>query len=257
MIDIHCHILPGADDGADSVEESLAMVRMAVADGIRTIVATPHTLNGVYQNSRTQIVDRVRQLQAAVDEAGLPLTLCPGSDVHICAGMAECVKNGQMTTLNDTGKYMLVEFPGQSIPPGYEEELFQLRLNGITSIVTHPERHPVLRNRLELMAELCRTGCLVQVTAMSVTGAFGTEAMESAHQMIRRRLVHFIATDAHSVDNRPPVLSEAAAIAAEILDDPAEAQAMVEERPRAVLDGRPVSLPELRQPPQKKWWQIF
>jgi len=257
VIDIHCHILPKVDDGAADIAESLAMAHVAVSDGIHTIVATPHTLNGVYENDLKQVKDGVAQLQKTIDRERLPLALISGSDVHICTAMVEQVRGGRVATINDTGAYMLVEFPGQFIPSGFKEELFQLKLSGITPIVTHPERHPLLRNRPDLMFELCTMGCLIQVTAMSVTGAFGREAMDSAHTLIRCRMAHFIATDAHSSDNRPPILSKAVAVAAKILGNPADANAMVRDRPRAVLAGRTVFCPEPFLPPKKKWWQIF
>jgi len=257
VIDIHCHILPGVDDGAADTAESLEMARMAASDGIQTLVASPHSLNGVYENNVEQIRNNVAQLQGEINREGLPLTLCTGSDAHICAGMMAQVRDGRAATINDTGVYLLVEFPSQSTPPGFRDELFELRLNGITPIITHPERHPVLRNDPELIMELSNAGCLHQVTALSVTGGFGRDAMESAHYLIRCRLAHFIATDAHSPDNRPPILSQAVEVAAKILGNTAEAEAMVLERPQAVLEGKPISCPEPILPPKKKWWQIF
>lgn len=135
MIDLHCHIIAGIDDGASSDAESLTMARLAVEDGIHTVVATPHTLNDVYTNSLIEVTHHVSCLREMFFRENVPLNLCPGSDMHICVKMAERIKNGEAATINDGGRYILVEFPVQTIPPDSHKELFQLRLNNITPII--------------------------------------------------------------------------------------------------------------------------
>ena len=139
MIDPHCHILPGVDDGARCPEESLAMARKAVEDGIHTIVATPHTLNGIYINSVKETTSRVAALQEALSKKLIKLQLYAGADVHLCPRVLERIESGDARTINNAGKYILLEFPPQTIPPGVKEEIFSLKLNGITPIISQWE----------------------------------------------------------------------------------------------------------------------
>jgi len=254
LIDLHCHILPGVDDGPSTVEESLSMARQALADGIQTMVATPHTLNEIYDNPASEVTARVSRLQDRFRKEKLALNLCPGSDAHICVQMASRIMAGDAATINNSGRYVLVEFPVQAIPSGYREELFQLKLQGITPIITHPERNLVFQNRLDIIYSLVEMGCLIQITAMSVTGEFGEEAMAYSHRLLDFRLAHIIATDGHSPENRPPVLSPAVEVAARIMGSMAAAKEMVVARPEAVLAGKSVEPPEPKRPSKRKWW---
>lgn len=257
MIDLHSHILPAIDDGSSSVEESIAMAKQAVGDGIRTVVATPHTLNGVYYNPLDKVINHVADLCEILQENRIELNLCSGSEVHICIGLAKKILSGEVATINNNGQYALIEFPVQAIPSGSKNELFQLKLKGITPIIAHPERNMVFQHQLELLYDLVAMGSIVQVTAMSITGGLGEEAMECAHKLLDLRLAHVIATDSHSPENRPPVLSQAVEVAAEILGNIKEAEEMVTIRPDAILTGKPVNLPERKHPRKKKWFSTI
>jgi len=254
MIDIHCHILPGIDDGPSSVAESLAMARLAISDGIRTIVATPHTFNDIYDNPAREVISGVARLYDRFLENGLELDLRPGSDAYICVRMADRIMAGEAATINDNGRYVLVEFPLQILPPGAVDELFQIKLKGITPVITHPERNPVFQRQPEILYDLVEMGCLIQVTAMSITGEFGREAMACAHRLLDLRLAHVIASDAHSSEHRPPILSPAIELASRILGNAAEAEEMVTKRPQAILDGTRVEIPDPKHPRKKSWW---
>jgi protein-tyrosine phosphatase len=242
MIDLHCHILPGLDDGSGSVEESLAMARTALRDGIHTVVATPHSLDGLYLNPLKEVSDAVESLKRALAENGLDLRLCLGADVHLCPAMVERVQKGEAITINNAGRYLLLELPPQILPDRLREEIFSLKIHGITPIITHPERHPAIQRDLRLLREMISLGALAQVTAMSVSGEFGGFVMACAEAMLGHRLVHIIASDAHSPDNRPPVLSRAMEAAEEILGSREEAEWMVEGLPAAILAGEPVEV---------------
>jgi protein-tyrosine phosphatase len=257
LIDLHCHILPGIDDGPSQMEESLTMADIARSDGIRSILATPHTLNNVFFNPFSRVIENVNILRELLSEKKIDIDLYPGADVHICAGMVERVRKREAGTINDNQRYILIEFPHQILPPGYREELFNLKLNNITPIITHPERHLVLQRRLELLTDLVSMGCLVQITGMSVTGEFGEEAMICAHQLLKRRLAHVVATDAHSASSRPPTLSRAVEVATDILGTYREAEDLVKDRPQAILEGHSVEIPEPKEPGKKHWWQVF
>ena len=244
MIDLHCHILPGVDDGAKSLEESLLMARRAVEDGIHTIVATPHTLNGIYINSAGEVTPKVASLQETLSKNHIKLQLYVGADVHLCPHMLELIESGDAGTINNARKYILLEFPSQVVPPKVKDEIFSLKLNGITPIISHLERNPVIQHNIDILYEFIRMGALCQVTAMSITGDFGGIAMQCAERLLRHRMVHVIASDAHSSESRQPVLSQAVEAAAEIMGSYDDSERMVTEVPAAILSGNMPEIPE-------------
>jgi len=240
MIDLHCHILPGLDDGAHDLAESLDMAAMALKDGVDTIVATPHTLDGLYANTLDDVSQSVETFRTALARNQLDIRICTGADVHLCPGMVDRINEGRAVTINNGGKYLLLELPPQNIPPQIKDEIFSLKLNGITPIITHPERHPAMQRDLRILHELVSMGALAQVTAMSVTGEFGLPVRECARAMLELRLIHVIATDAHSVESRPPILSRAVEAAMDILGSDEEAEDMAGRIPALILSGEPV-----------------
>ncbi len=244
MIDLHCHILPGVDDGPESQDESLSMARKAVEDGIYTIVATPHTLNGIYINPVKEVTSRVAALQEALSKNHIKLQLYAGADVYLCPNMLERIESGDAGTINDSRKYILLELPSQIVPPGVKDEIFSLKLNGITPIISHPERNSAIQHDTDILYELIRMGALSQVTAMSITGDFGEMALQCSERLLKHRLVHIIASDAHSSDSRPPILSQAVEAAAEIMGNYEEAEHMVTEVPATILSGVIIEIPE-------------
>jgi len=242
MIDIHNHILWGIDDGARTVEDSLEMCSIAYRDGIRTIVATPHTLNGLHRNDRPSILAKVKELNAALlhSEIQIPKSkfqILPGADVYLCEQTLRQLDGGAVTTLGDGGKYLLLEFSFHGIPHGAEEIIFQLMARGVIPIISHPERNLEVRQNPRRYYEMIRMGCLGQLTAMSLTGGFGPEVKRLSEKLLTEGFVHVIASDAHSTDGRPPVLSEAVHAAARIVGRK-EAFRMVTEYPGALLEGR-------------------
>ena len=251
MIDLHCHILPGVDDGPKDVEESLAMARHAVKDGIHAIVATPHALGGTYPNPPEKIIAAAKALGDRFETEHLPLALYTGAEVHICPDMAARILAGQAAFLCENKRYILIEFPFQTVPYGFKEELFHLALRGITPVIAHPERNPMVHFQPEILYDLTAAGCLIQVNSTSITGGFGDDIMRCSHDLIKNRGVHIIASDAHSAHNRPPLLSAAVDIAAKILKSKAAALEMVSGAPAAVIKGLPVKAAEPKR--TKKW----
>ena len=209
--DIHCHILPGIDDGAKDLQQSLRMARIAVADGITTLVATPHHLNGVYRNPAGAIRAAVQHLQAALDAEGLPLQLLAGSELHLVPELPAALAAGEALTVGDLGHAVLVELPVHSIPVGSEQILQQIQRLGLVPIVAHPERNTELRHQPERLADWVAMGCLAQVTAQSCTGLFGPLVESAARHMIQSGLIHFVASDAHRDLRRIPQISPACA----------------------------------------------
>lgn len=250
MIDLHTHILYGLDDGAKTIEESIEMCRIGYHDGIRTVVATPHILPGIYKNDRSTILPRVQELNNALIHSELraqnserSLTILPGADVHFSSDLFQRYKNGEVVTVNDLGRYLMVEFAFQGIPYQAEEILFQLIAEGIIPIISHPERNMEIGQRPRRYYEMIRMGCLGQVTAMSLIGDFGSEIKRTAETLLSKRLLHMIASDSHSTHRRPPVLSKAVKAASKIVGKE-EARKMVTEYPAAVIEGRKPDVPE-------------
>jgi protein-tyrosine phosphatase len=253
MIDLHCHVLPGLDDGARLLEETLDMARTAAANNIDTIVATPHSLNGFFVNNWENVVSLTSTVQKAFDAEDIAITLYPAMEAQVCPELFDALEKGQAATINDNSRYMLLEFPPFSMPPGSMEFIFKLKLQGITPVIAHPERNLILQNDLKQLYDLVKMGALCQLTALSVTGYLGPSVQKSSEQMIKSGLAHVIATDAHSDDERIAALASAVDMAAEILQDYSRAEKMVTSTPAAIIAGEDVDVDEPVLD-KKKWW---
>jgi protein-tyrosine phosphatase len=237
VIDIHSHIMPDIDDGARSMEEAVEMARIAAGDGIEQMVSTPHMFNGLSNNPEpSEILERVAALNEAIGSGGLKVL--PGNEVHVSHEIAEQARNNRVTKINSRN-YMLVEFPQLTVPVGADELFYKLLLQGVRPILVHPERNGQIQARPSIVATFVERGVLIQVTAMSVTGEFGPAARTCAERLLRHNCVHFLATDAHRPNRRPPILSKGRAAAAAIIGDE-PARALVEDNPRAVVNGNVV-----------------
>lgn len=233
MIDIHSHILPDIDDGPGTIEEALEMAKVAAADGIEQMICTPHMFNGLSGNPHpAEIVSRVAALQEAI---GNLLMVLPGNEVHVSHEIAEQAKTDRVTKLNQKN-YMLVEFPSLTVPLGADELFYKLQLQGVHPILVHPERNSQLQNRPSLVADFVQRGVLIQVTAMSVTGEFGSAAQACALSLLKHNCVHFLATDTHRPSRRPPILSRGRDAAATIIGQE-KALRLVYANPLAVVRG--------------------
>jgi len=231
MIDIHCHILPGIDDGARDWETTLEMCRLARQDGVTHIVATPHA-NYEYQYDRTAHLALLDQLRARVPELSFSL----GCDFHLSYDNVEDARQHLDRYAIGETRYLLVELSEYSTF-NVAQTLYQLQAAGLLPILTHPERNPIIVSQPELLDQLASAGCLFQITANSLTGFWGKRAQQFCVEMLRERMVHFIASDAHGVKNRTPVLSQARDAAARIVG-PAEAEKLVAANPAAVVSGQ-------------------
>ena len=248
MIDLHCHMLPGIDDGAPDLATSLAMARMAVADGITVTACTPHIMPGVYDNSGPGIRSAISELQSVLDREGIALKLVGGADVHIATDLVVGLRTGRVLSLNDSS-YFLFEPPHHVAPPRLAEVVFDIMAAGYRPIITHPERLTWIENHYDVVEHLARQGVWMQITAGAVTGRFGSRARYWADRMLDEGKVQILATDAHNLRNRSPVLSEARKTVAKRFGD-AAATEMVVTRPQMILDDRAplaLSVPELAE----------
>ena len=235
MVDIHCHILPGLDDGADTFDESVAMAEMAIADGITHVVGTPHS-SEQYKFDADLVGRRRAELQ---EKIGSRLTLGSGCDFHLnFENLQDLAVNKTKYTINQKN-YLLIELSDFSIPPNIEDTLHHLQLSGLAPILTHPERNPWLQKHPERLRRWLHLGIYVQITAQSILGKFGSTAQKLAEEWLEAEMVHFFASDAHGTGRRPLKLSEAyRAVAAKAGE--ARAKALFAENPLAVFEGRPL-----------------
>jgi protein-tyrosine phosphatase len=208
FVDIHCHMAPGLDDGASSLEHALAMAEMAVADGIETIVVTPHQLGSYARNSGQIIRAAIARLQEFLDGHHVPLRVLPGADVRIEPDLVKRIRAGEVVTLADRRRHVLLELPHDVYLP-LDRLLAELASAGVVGILSHPERNLGILNQPGLVRPLVDRGCLLQVTAGSLTGAFGPQIQRLAESLIEQGLVHFVSTDAHNTKTRAPVLAAA------------------------------------------------
>jgi len=208
MIDVHCHILPQLDDGALDMEEAIEMARQAVNDGIQHIVATPHHRAHHFFNERDTIELAVQQLSRKLEQVNIPLHIYPGQEIRAYEELLLDYEKGHLQTLNNS-RYLLLEFPSSHVPELAEELVYELNLLNVVPIIAHPERNKELANDSTRLKGLVSEGALAQMTTNSITGQLGKSIQKKSLAMCREGLVHFIATDAHNVQTRPCILSEA------------------------------------------------
>jgi protein-tyrosine phosphatase len=254
FVDIHCHLLPGVDDGAKDVEDSLAMARLAAADGTATIIATPHQLGNFGHNVGDDIRARVNDLRQLLRNADVPLQVLPGADVRIEPGMVEAVIRGDVLTLGDHGRHVLLELPHELYLP-LEPVLEELRRRKIVGVLSHPERNRGILRQPSVLAQLVDAGCLMQITAGSLCGSFGTSSQQLCEMMFRDGLVHFVASDGHGPRSRRPLLRGAFERIAELTDE-MTASALCSVNPGHVAEGEPVRAGRRERPRRKRSWFI-
>ena len=253
MVDIHCHILPGLDDGPDSIETSLEMAEAAIADGITHLVATPHAndrfpfIPDLVQSRRDEIQRRL----------GDRLQLATGCDFHLSYENLQDIHQQPSKYTIHQKNYLLVEFADFSVPPSIDQTLHELHLIGLHVILTHPERNPLIRAHPERLYRWLQLGCFAQVTALSFQGRFGAAAKQAVERWLDEDCIHFVASDAHNTTSRPLKLREAFAIVAHRKGE-SVAQALFVDNPLAAFEGQP--LPHVPEPassapkPRKRFW---
>ena len=253
MIDIHCHPLPGIDDGAKSFDIAVAMCQMAANDGTTHLVATPHC-NYRYPFDVEANRTKLKELQSAVGESP---KLLLGCDFHLSYdNIRKLAEHGSEFSINNT-RYLLVEFADYFIPEQMDNVFYEIEMAGYALILTHPERNSVIQRKPELLYHWVTRGCLVQATAMSYMGGFGSRAQGLSEEWLDRNLVHFFASDGHDLTHRPPVLSSCYKKIASVRGKEV-ADLLLESNPSAVINGEPLPTPPQplgpKQAPRSKGW---
>jgi protein-tyrosine phosphatase len=256
MVDVHCHILPGLDDGAADIQESLAMAQSAIDEGVTHIVGTPHSSSQFSFN-----YSRVRTLREQLQRlVGDRLVLASGCDFHINLENLEALRADAPRFCINQRNYLLVEFSEYSIPPTMNHTLHDLQLMGLRPVITHPERNAILQAQPGRLAAWVQIGCFAQVTAGALTGNFGPKSREDALRWIGEGLVHFVASDAHNTSWRPLRLRAAYDLVVERFGEE-KAQALFVHNPLAAFEGRELPyVPEVvmeEKPVRKKRFRFF
>jgi len=235
VVDIHSHILPEVDDGAKSWDISVALCQMAAEDGITHQVATPHA-NDRYHYDREYLQGLMGDLQERI---GPVPELSLGCDFHLSYdNVQSALANPARYAIGNT-HYMLVELSNYSVPPQTTDSFLKLGDVGMTVVVTHPERNPILRESPQRVVEWAEHGFVIQITGSALTGFWGERVRRVAQWLLERNAVHVLATDAHDLEKRIPVLSTACEAAAEICGEEI-AEALVESNPRAIISDKPL-----------------
>ncbi len=241
MIDIHSHILPGVDDGAKDMATALEMARMAVDDGIKKMIATPHLFRGSDSASGFEEIEKARkEFTEVLKENDIPLELLVGAEVHISHNLIDEIRDHRRFLVLNQSRYMFIEFPSEHVFSGAKDLVFELMTEGIIPIIAHPERNSVFRRNPNFLYELLEMGVLSQVNQGSFNGIYGTHVQEAVFRFLELGYVHFLATDCHNTWIIPPRLSEALKKAAGVIGEDS-AKKLVEDNPLCVVEDKEVS----------------
>jgi protein-tyrosine phosphatase len=209
MIDLHCHILPGVDDGPKDWEMSLEMAKAAVDEGITHILATPHHMNRHWMNPKSEVLMLVNELQERIDNENIPLTIFPGQEVRLHGEILQNIQKDEICFIDEFNQYILIEFPTATVPDYADRLFYEMQSAGITPVIVHPERNHAILKDPSILYEFVSKDILAQLTAASYLGLFGKEIEKLSTQLIEHNLVHFLASDAHNVTSRKFYMKEA------------------------------------------------
>lgn len=253
MIDLHNHLLPGIDDGPSTMADAVEMARVAVREGITTMVCTPHISHARYDVRPRDVVLAVESMRTELEHREVPLTLLPGAEFTLEAVVRCTDEELRMVSLGGGGRWLLVELPFKGWPLDLHDVLDALEMRGFGVVLAHPERNESVQSSPDRMRDLVGRGALVQVTAWSLMGENGPRAKRAAEDLLRNGFAHFIASDAHSASRRPPGLLQGVAAAAAALGvNPGALRWMVDEGPRLVTEGQVVRAPRFGAPSPRR-----
>lgn len=255
MIDLHCHILPGVDDGPKNWQMSLELAKLAVNEGITHILATPHHMNRHWMNPKSEVIKLVDELQERLDNENIPLTIFPGQEVRLHGEILANIQKDEICFVDELNQYVLIEFPTAEVPKYAERLFFDLQSAGMTPIIVHPERNHAILKDPSILYDFVSRGVLAQVTAASYIGKFGKEIERLSNQLIEADLIHFIASDAHNVTSRKYYMQHAYEKLEK--DFGKEKARQFDQTTRDLLNADPVTIPDPIQIKNKKFFGLF
>lgn len=209
MIDLHCHLLPGIDDGSKDMETSLKLAQEAVENGITHALLTPHHMNGVYINHKSDVIRLTEDFQKAITGAGIGLIVYPGQEVRINGDLLQALDDDDILFADEGNKYLMLEFPDDDVPTYTTDMIYQLQMRGIVPIIVHPERNTKIMKHPELLFDLLAKGCISQITASSYVGTFGEKVETFTRQLIQTGQAYIFASDTHDLPGRKYEMNEA------------------------------------------------
>ena len=209
LIDLHCHILPGVDDGAKDMPMALEMAQAAVDQGISHILLTPHHMDANYTNHKKDVIRKTAEFQKAINDNGIPLTVFPGQEVHLTGDLLKAIFADDILFMDSGNRYLLLEFPHTEVPEYAENMIFELTSRGITPVIAHPERNQGFQRDPDLLASFVEMGCLTQLTSSSYLGVFGENVKDLTSKIIKANLGFAFASDAHNFKGRRFLLRDA------------------------------------------------
>lgn len=243
LIDLHCHILPGVDDGSKDLDMSLAMARVAVQQGISHILVTPHHMDGMYLNHKADVLKKTAAFQDALEAAGIPLTVFPGQEVHLTGDLLKAIEADDILFMDEGGRYLLLELPHSGIPEYTEDMIFELQARGITPVIAHPERNHGFQKDPDRLYDFVEMGCLTQLTDSSYLGVFGKSVESLTAKIINANLGFAFASDAHNFKGRRFLMDAAFN---KLIEQNGEQQAKTfNENAKAIINGDDVAVPEI------------
>jgi protein-tyrosine phosphatase len=255
MIDIHCHILPGLDDGASDLEESLEMARLAEKEGIRKIVATPHHQNGKYTNKKAEIIEKTIELNRHLQAEQIDVEILPGQEPRIYGEFLDGLAKNDILTVAHHSTYVLVELPCNHVPRYTEQLLFDIQMKGLTPVIVHPERNFGLMEQPDKLYKFVKNGAAAQVTAASLTGYFGKRIQKFTEDIIEANLAHFFASDAHNTKGRAFKMAEAKELIAKKFGT--DTLHMLMDNAQMAVDGQHIFMEMPNRIEKKKLFWIF
>ena len=243
LIDLHCHILPGVDDGSKDLDMSLAMARVAVQQGISHILVTPHHMDGMYLNHKPDVLKKTAAFQDALDAAEIPLTVFPGQEVHLTGDLLKAIEADDILFMDEGGRYLLLELPHSGIPEYTEDMIFELQARGITPVIAHPERNHGFQKNPDRLYDFVEMGCLTQLTDSSYLGVFGKSVESLTAKIINANLGFAFASDAHNFKGRRFLMDAAFN---KLVEQSGEQQAKTfNENAKAIINGDDIAMPEI------------
>lgn len=254
LIDMHVHILPGVDDGAQEITDSLAMAEVAVKDGISMLVATPHIIRGLFENRKEDILADVKRLNRSLEDSGIDLPILPGAEYFMEPDLPQRLADGELLTINNSGLYLMIELPAALVPENTDQVLYEIQMQGVTPIIAHPERNHVFARHTEKLQSYAERGILLQVTSASITGLFGRSIQKAAFNILEAGACHVLGSDGHSVKGRAPLLSRACQEIARRWGAP-YARTLAFENPQRIIMGQ--SVPSVLPPSKQSFWRRF
>jgi len=256
MIDLHCHLLPGIDDGAANLEISLRLAREAVADGVDYALLTPHHMNGVYVNHRADVIKRTKQFQDELTKHDIKLTVFPGQEVRINGDLLTALDQNDILFADESNHYLMLEFPDDDVPTYTDKMIYDLQQRGIIPVIVHPERNTKIMKQPDILLDLLQKGCLSQLTASSYVGTFGKQVETFCQQLLAAGQGYVFSSDAHNLPGRKYQMREAFdKLRKEFGTDVADT---FEGNAKAIINGD-VVLTHSMEPvvKKKKWFGLF